>query len=225
MPSAIVRACLFGLAEPANSRVDPGKCHLKLGLAYSNAGDPRSAIFSYATAQMHLGPNTNMHLLCTIESSRESLKLDGCDLSKVEADLVRVVSKLVGVQEDVRSALLVAECCVLLGDIKLRKGNTTSARIWMIRAVSIQSDVGMPSSLCASLRSLADVLRAEERYSEARHMLLQVETLQAQHESDHCVKILFILVTKTFVRSDSFFLGITVVITMPVKYMTHTTFP
>ena len=89
-----------------------------------------------------------------------------------------------------RFALLVAECCVLLGDIKLRKGNLTSARIWMMRAVSIQSDVGIPSSLCASLRSLADVLRAEERYSEARHMLLQVETLQAQHETDRCVKVL-----------------------------------
>ena len=60
----------------------------------------------------------------------------------------------------------------------------------MMRAVAIQSDIGIPSNLCASLRSLADVLRAEERYSEARHVLQQVESLQAQHETDHCVKVL-----------------------------------
>ena len=113
----MVRACLFGLAGDVSSKIDPGKCYLKLGLAYAIAGDSHSALLYYATAQNQLGPNTNMRFLCVIEIARESLKLEDCDLNEVEASLMSTISKLLGVQ-DVRSALLAAECCALLGGLK-----------------------------------------------------------------------------------------------------------
>ena len=99
------------------------------------------------------------------------------------------ISKLLGVQ-DVRSALLAAECCALLGDVKMKARRLDSAKRWLTRAIDIHSDLGPPSSLCGSLRSLALILCAEERYPEARHVLQRVESLHSQYETDACVKAL-----------------------------------
>ena len=104
-PSAVVKACLFGLDEPASSQQCPAKAYIKLGLAYSAARRPRSALRALSVAQQSVVPDTHLHFLCMLETARNRVRLG--DSASAEGGLELVISKLLDIP-NVGSAVLVA---------------------------------------------------------------------------------------------------------------------
>ena len=187
LPSSLVRACALGLAAPGNSAENPGRAHLKLGIAYAEAADARSAISCFETAQRCLRPSDLLHHLCSIEMARVKVKMTKtCDFRAMEQDLVLVANQLLGIK-CVRGAFLYSDVCALLGEIHIHERKLGSAQVWLKRAIAIQSDLGPPSTLASTLRILSNLLVKEERYPEAKAILQSAEEILLSHESDPCV--------------------------------------
>ena len=89
---------------------------------------------------------------------------------------------------DARNAFLFSDCCTLLAEIQIQKRNLASAQFWLRRAISIQTDIGPPSTLAATLRTLSKLLVERERYLEAREVLRGADTILLDCESDQGVQ-------------------------------------
>ena len=183
-----MRACALGLGGPASSVTNPSKAYLKLGIAYVEAADLRSALSCFETAQRHLAPTDLLHVLSSIETARAEIKLaKACDYNRVGRNLVRVATMLLGAA-DARNAFLFSDCCTLLAEIQIQKRNLASAQFWLRRAISIQTDIGPPGTLAATLRTLSKLLVERERYLEAREVLRGADTILSDCESDQGVQ-------------------------------------
>ena len=73
-PSAVVRACSFGVRN-ADAGADPAKQYAKLAVAYSNAGSPRRALRWLAIAQNLASPGTRWYHFIELETAQNLLAI------------------------------------------------------------------------------------------------------------------------------------------------------
>ena len=183
-PAAVVRACLFGLAGPADGS-DPAKVYVKLAMAYLAAEEPRRALRSLAIAQHLVVPGSCWDHMISLETA-ESLLAIG-HIASAEGCLRSVMPRLLESQTR-SSGVLFANCCTLLCKTNMLQENFGPARAWLRRALNIQADLELDGPLATSLQLDAKLLGLDGKHLVAKKTLQSAEHILSRTETDECLK-------------------------------------
>jgi hypothetical protein len=184
--SAIVKACLFGLQISADLGGDPAKPYVKLAVAYSNAGRPRRALRSLATAQQHAVPGSRRDHFISLETAQNLVAIG--DASSAERCLRRVMPSLLALPTTFSAGVLYASCCTLLCKTSTQLDKRGPARSWLRRAMDVQGDLGLDGPLADSLQLDAQMSSCEGKHHQAKEALQSAERIMSRCETDEVLK-------------------------------------
>ena len=184
-PSAVVRACLFGIHH-TDAGDDPAKQYAKLAIAYSNAGKPRRALRTLAIATHHAVPGTRWYHFIMLETAQNLLVVG--DAASAERSLRTVLPSLLALPPTVASGILYASCCVLFSKTSTQLEKRGTARAWLRRAMHVQRELGLDLPLADSLQLDAQILSYEGEYRQAKENLQRAEQILSQVETDETLK-------------------------------------
>ena len=183
-PSAVVRACLFGLQNADGG--DLAKRYVKLAIAYSGAGKPRLALRTLVIAQHHAAPGSRwghflkLEIASNLLAIRRTADADNC--------LQSVMPEILEMPQTRSSGLLFAECCTLLCKTNVQLEKHGEARAWLRRAMEVQGSLQLDGPLANSLQLDAEILSCEGKLQLAKESLITASHVMSRCETDECLK-------------------------------------
>ena len=185
IPAVVVRACQHGLRS-SEGRADQTKGHIKLAVAFSNAGKPRRALRSLEVAQRHAPPGSRLEPFLELEIASNLLALG----RTADADrcLRKVMPHVLEMPQTQSAGMLYAECCNLLCKMHVQLEKTGAARSWLRRAMVAEVSLQLDGPLVNSLQLDAQILNSEGNFQLARDALITAAHIMQYSETDECLK-------------------------------------